>query len=83
MSCILIRQYENRSYILSEFSDQTFDLHQARQTPRELINLTGLYTKVRPHIHLSLNKHGRPKLTQRMNIGPKHQFFEAIHLGAN
>jgi hypothetical protein len=32
-------------------------LHQARQTLREFINLTGLYiyTKVRPHIHLSLN----------------------------
>jgi hypothetical protein len=30
----------------------------------KLINLTGLYTKVRPHIHLSLNKLGRPKLTQ-------------------
>jgi hypothetical protein len=30
-------------------------LHQARQTLRELINLTGLY-KVRPHFHLSLNK---------------------------
>jgi hypothetical protein len=49
-------------------------LHQARQTLRELIKLTGLYTKVRPHVHLSLNKHGRPKLinssklTQRTNI---------------
>jgi hypothetical protein len=43
-------------------------LHQAWQTLREFINLTGLYTKVRPHIHLSLNKHGRSKLTQRTNI---------------
>jgi hypothetical protein len=43
-------------------------LHQAWQTLREFINLTGLYTKVRPHIHLSLNKHGRPNLTQRTNI---------------
>jgi hypothetical protein len=34
-------------------------LHQARQTLRELINLTGLYTKVRPYVHLLLNKHGR------------------------
>jgi hypothetical protein len=37
-------------------------LHQARQTLREFIKLTSLYTKVRPHVHLSLNKHGRPKL---------------------
>jgi RNA:NAD 2'-phosphotransferase (TPT1/KptA family) len=31
-----------------------FVLHQTRQTLRELINLSGLYTKVRPYIHLSL-----------------------------
>jgi hypothetical protein len=43
-------------------------LHQARQTLREFINLTGLYTKLMPHIHLSLNKHGWPNLTQRTNI---------------
>jgi hypothetical protein len=40
---------------------------------RELINLTGLYTKVRPHIHLLLNKHGRPKMTQRTNIMKKNR----------
>jgi hypothetical protein len=38
------------------------------QTLRELINLTGLYTKVKPHIHLSLNKHGQLYLKQRTNI---------------
>jgi hypothetical protein len=48
-------------------------LHQAWQTLRELINLTGLYTKVRPHIHLSLNKHGRPKLTMRTSIMKKNR----------
>jgi hypothetical protein len=40
-------------------------LHQTRQTQRELINLIGLYSNVRPRIHLSLNKHGRPNLTER------------------
>jgi hypothetical protein len=61
------KQYENRLYILSEFSDQTWSFIRHGKH-RELINLTGLYTKIRPHIHLSLNKHGRPKLTQRTNI---------------
>jgi hypothetical protein len=59
-------QYENRS--TERIFGPDLVLHQARQTLRELINLNGLYTKVRPRIHLSLNNHGRLNLKQRMNI---------------
>jgi hypothetical protein len=49
------------------------DQRSTIETLREFTNLAGLYTKVRPHIHLSLNKHGQPKLTQRTNIMKKNR----------